>query len=64
MAISSCVAYKKYSHQDIIEQRADSSGRIILKKYRQLISSPSHDKVATITQEYDAFGRVTKEYGL
>jgi hypothetical protein len=60
---ASCVAYKKYGRQDVIEQRNDSEGKIVLKKYRQLISSPGEDRIATITQEYDSLGRVIKEYG-
>jgi hypothetical protein len=58
-----CASSKQFSHQDIIEEKSDDSGRVILKKYRQLISHPAHNKLATITQEYDTFGRVTKEYG-
>ena len=60
---ASCVAYKKYKRQEVIEQRTNSEGKIILKKYRQLIISPGEKKVATITQEYDSLGRVIKEYG-
>lgn len=58
-----CASSKQFSHQDIIKEKLDDSGKIILKKYTQLISHPAHNKLATITQEYDTFGRVTKEYG-
>jgi len=45
-----CASSKQFSHQDIIEEKSDDSGRVILKKYRQLISHPAHNKLATITQ--------------
>src|SRR6188508_2074525 len=61
--VTGCIVSKKYQHQDIIEQQTDVKGRIKLKKYRQLISWPSGDGIATITQEYDSLGRVIKEYG-
>ncbi len=35
----------------------------MLKKYKQFISWPGGDGLATITQEYDSLGRVIKEYG-
>lgn len=63
LVITGCIVSKKYQHQDIIEQQTDVKGRIKLKKYRQLISWPSGDGIATITQEYDSLGRVIKEYG-
>jgi hypothetical protein len=64
IALTGCVAYRKYEQQDILEQKRDSKGRLTLKKYRQWISNPSHNKLATITQEFDTLGRVIKEYGL
>ena len=63
LTIATCISYKKYQQQEIIREKKDDSGRLIMKKYRQLISWPSHDNVATITQEYDTLGRVVKEYG-
>lgn len=61
--ILGCASSKQFNHQDIIEEKSDENGRVIFKKYRQLISHPAHNKLATITQEYDTLGRVTKEYG-
>lgn len=62
-AILGCTSTKKLTHQDIIKEKVDASGKLILKQYRQLISHPAHNKLATITQEYDTFGRVIREYG-
>jgi len=61
--ILGCASSKEFSHLDIIEEKSDENGRVIFKKYRQLISHPAHNKLATITQEYDTLGRVIKEYG-
>ena len=62
-AFLGCASSKQFSHQDIIQEKSDENGKLILKQYRQLISHPAHNKLATITQEYDSLGRVTKEYG-
>ena len=61
--ITSCVAYKKYKRQEIIEQNINSQGKVTSKKFRQWISNPAGDRLATLTQEFDTFGRVIKEYG-
>jgi hypothetical protein len=58
-----CVAYKKYSRQDILEQKFDTNGRLVFKKYRQLMSNPSGDKLATIKDEFDTLGRIIKSSG-
>ncbi len=61
--LAGCTSSKKFNRQEIIEQKTDAQGRIISKTYRQWISHPAHDKLATITQIYDTAGRVIKEYG-
>src|SRR5882724_9633555 len=59
-----CVNYRRYQKKEIIEERTDAKGRLVLKKFKQLISSPSHDKITTITEEYYTIGRVIREYGI
>ena len=61
--ILGCASSKQFSNQEIIEEKSDANGRLVFKKYRQLISHPAYNKLATITQEYDTLGRVIKEYG-
>ncbi len=61
--MTSCIAYKKYTRQEIIAQNINSQGKITSKKFRQWISSPGGDKLATMTQEFDTIGRVIKVYG-
>jgi hypothetical protein len=61
--LPACVSYKKYRQEEIIEEKRDPAGRLVFKKYCKLTSNPSHDKLATITEEYDSLGRVIKSYG-
>ena len=60
---TACVAYKKYSQQEILYQKLDHEGRVVTKTFRQWISHPAGDRLATMTQDYDSMGRVVKECG-
>lgn len=61
--MTACVSYKEYNRQEILNQKLDFDGRVVAKTFRQLISHPAGDRLATMTQEYDSIGRVVKEYG-
>lgn len=60
---TACVSYKKYNHHEILDQKLNHDGRVVTKTFRQWISHPAGDRLATMTQEYDSMGRVVKECG-
>jgi hypothetical protein len=60
---TACVSYKKYNQQEILNQKLDFDGRVVTKTFRQWISHPDGDRLATTTQEFDSVGRLVKEYG-
>lgn len=60
---AACISYKKYQQQEVLSQKLDANGKLTAKTFRQWISHPAGDRLATITQEFDSLGRVRTEYG-
>ena len=66
VAISFCgcgFQAEKPAHRDLVQLRKDSRGRIIYRKFDQLIDNYNGSSLATITQYFDTLGRLVSEFG-